>query len=305
MRYMATSHTAEMRMTVRGRDPLVQRRRLRLELRRLRESARQTQQEVADALEWSLSKLTRIEAGTVKISISDLRALLAHFQVADAGHIDLLLAAARDSRMPPWWNEYRDVLRGEFQKFLSFESTASVIREYCPNLVPGLFQTEPYVRALAECAAEEDPVLKSEQVDRWVRARLRRQELLMQEDPPEIRLVLGEAAIRQMIAGPAIMAEQLGHLRELADRPGMILQILGLDTGPHNGLWGPFTVHELIDSGESETIIFLESAGSDLLIRDDQEQTKRFLHRFEQLTRLAHTPDTTKHLLDEAIRRLR
>jgi transcriptional regulator with XRE-family HTH domain len=291
-------------MMVRGHDPFVQRRRLSLELRRLRERSEETQQQVADALEWSLSKVIRIETATVTISLADLRSLLAHFKVEDAEVVEDLLSASRASRGKPWFDEYRDILTGEFRKLLAFESSASVIRAFCPQIVSGLFQTRSYALALAEVAASEEADFDDSNLERWVDARMKRQELLDQADAPAIHLILSEAVVRQIVADPQITADQLRHLRDLADRPGFTLQILPFDVGPHNGLWGPFTIHELVEGGEYENILFVESAGSDLLIRDDPALSARFLRRFDQLAELAGRPERTVTVLDDAIRRL-
>lgn len=298
----ATSLRREL--MVRGHDPVVERRRLSRELRRLRERARLTQQEVADKFEWSLSKVIRMETAVVTVSLADLRSLLAYFQVTDQEAVNDLLAASRASRGRPWSDDFKDVLNPEYRKLLGFESSASVIREFCPQVVSGLFQNRSYATALAEVAAIEFDDFDESRQARWVDARMKRQELLEQHDAPVVHLILGEAAIRQIVAGPQVTADQLQHLRDLAERPGFKVQVLPFDAGSNNGVWGPFTIYELTDSDETENILFLESAAKDLLIRDDLELSGRFGRRFEHLAKLASPPEDTASILDEAIRRL-
>src|SRR3954462_9212976 len=117
------------------------RRRLRVELRRLRTAADLTQREVADALEWSPSKIIRIESGQVGITVTDLKALVAHYGLRDDAQVASLTELARGSKRQPFV-EYRDVLSAETVKFLGYEASASRVRLVQPTLVPGPLQTE-------------------------------------------------------------------------------------------------------------------------------------------------------------------
>src|SRR5215472_11588257 len=98
-----------MRMAGERPSPVVQRRRLRAALRRARDKAGLTQAQVAAEMNWSESKVIRIEGGSVGISTTDLKALLGCYQVDDPDRIDELVALARAARERSWWNQYRDV----------------------------------------------------------------------------------------------------------------------------------------------------------------------------------------------------
>src|SRR5690349_2020111 len=124
-----------------GPDPTIHRRRLRSELRRAREASGRTQWETAQAMDWSLSKLIRIETGAVRVSTNDLRAMLSYYTV-DAERVAALVEVARAAREQPRWARYRDVASPEYLVFLGFESSATVIRNFEPILIPGLLQTE-------------------------------------------------------------------------------------------------------------------------------------------------------------------
>ena len=117
-------------------DPTVHRRRLRSELRKAREAAGMTQRDVAAAMDWSQSKLIRIETGAVSISTNDLRALLRHYGLEHA-RIENLVEVARASRDQPRWSVYKDVAEPEYIAFLGYESSASIIRNFEPLLIPG------------------------------------------------------------------------------------------------------------------------------------------------------------------------
>ncbi|ONI71209.1 hypothetical protein ALI144C_52850 [Actinosynnema sp. ALI-1.44] len=301
---MAVGHIAE-EVEVRGSDPFVARRRLSRRLRRLREGAGQTQQQLADALEWSLSKVIRIETEVVTVSLADLRLLLSHFEVTDPEIVEAALAQSRASRTKPWHDAYKDILNPEYRRLLGFEASAAVIKEYCPSVVSGLYQDRPYAMALAEVAGEERTGFDANSGStRWVDARIRRQELLDQADAPTVHLILGEAVLRQIVADPQTTAAQLQHLRDLAERPRFTVQVLPFDAGQHNGLWGPYTIYELHDSDAQENILFFESAASDLLVRDDPALGSQFERRHDRLAELARPAEDTVSILGDAIRRL-
>ena len=129
--------------------PAVARRRLRLALRKAREAKGLTQAQVAEALDWSLSKVNRIETGEVTVSTTDLHALLRLFEVTDAAQVDRLVADARASRRRGWWDEprYRQHLTPAMLQLFQFETEATTIRIFHPTLIPGLLQTRAYAEA--------------------------------------------------------------------------------------------------------------------------------------------------------------
>jgi transcriptional regulator with XRE-family HTH domain len=294
----------ERSIVVRGRDALFQQRRLLRELRRLRQEADHTQRSAAEALDWSSSKLVRIEAGTVGLAITDLQALLRLYRVSDEAQVDDLVTALRDSRNPPWWKQYGDILAPVFQTLLGFESAASVIREFHPLMVPGLLQTEEYIKALFRGF---DVDLDAD--DRLLKARLERQRLLDYDDRPELLFVMYEAAIRNNVGGPAVMADQLRHLKDLSQRPGVTIQLIDLDVGSYGGLTGPFILLELADDQVGENgdhlMVFVETLGRDYLIQDDPGQSRPYLQLFDKLAKqVARPKEDTVAILDQALEQL-
>jgi len=142
---------------VQEQDPTVQRRRLRAELRNARDTAGLRQADVARAMDWSLSKLMRIERGEVSVSTNDLRALLNHYGVKEKGKVNGLLELARSARGSSFYDQYADLLKPGFKEYLAYEASASVIRQYEPVLIPGLLQTEEYARGLFEGMSRATP----------------------------------------------------------------------------------------------------------------------------------------------------
>jgi len=231
----------------------IQRGRLTRELRRIRKDAGMTQEQVAAAMEWSLSKLIRIEGGGVSISVSDLRSLLTLYQIAEDGHVEELVALARAARQRSWFTAFRDITSSQYVTFVGYEAAASIIRQFEPTLIPGQLQTEEYARAVTlEYAADR--------VDKLVEIRIRRQELL--EEPRRLFFfILDEAAIRREVGAPTnpgIMRRQLRNLIEIARQPNITIEIVPFSAGVHPGMKGPFTVLEF--PGDDEDILYLENA---------------------------------------------
>ena len=116
------------------------RRRLRTELRRARAEVGLTQDQVAAAMDWSLSKVIRIENGTVSISTNDLRVLLNLYQIQDRPRVDDLVELARASRQPSWWGKHRGVVSAQYLQYIEYEEAATVLRSYQSTLLPGLLR---------------------------------------------------------------------------------------------------------------------------------------------------------------------
>src|SRR5580698_10933012 len=188
-------------------DPGVQRRRLRIALRRAREGAQLTQRGASEKLDWSLSKVIRIEAGAQGLSVTDLKAMCETYAVTDEELIATLTAAARGSRGPSWWSQYRDLISPQLALYLDHEDAASSVRVFHPLLVPGLLQTEDYAVALLSEHPDE-----GHRLDPITEFRMRRQERLFQRSELEFEFILDEEALHRWIGGAAAMRRQLQHL---------------------------------------------------------------------------------------------
>jgi transcriptional regulator with XRE-family HTH domain len=272
-------------------DPAAAKRRLLKELRRLRFDADMTQKDVALALDWSASKVIRIEAGSVAISTTDLRALLQQYRVDDPAVRSDLEAMAKESRRQSSWQEYRGVTTQEAITYYGYEESASIIRQFDPILIPGLLQTEEYTRALLRDAFGVSP----ERIDKQVEIRTARQEILEREDPPQTFFIVNESAIRQQVGGSSVMRRQLQHLEDLSARPGVTIQVLPFSLGAHPGMLGSFILLEFPDPGD-DNVLFLESR-VDVVTRDDPEQTAKLLDVFLDMEKRATKPDELHGIL--------
>lgn len=272
--------------TVQG--PTVGRRRLRTALRRAREAAGMTQEQVAAAMEWSLSKVIRIEAGAVSISTTDVRALVRLYGITDQDRIDELVTLARRSRIRQWFAPLRGSLPPPYAAYIGLEAETSSILYFHPTGLPNLFQTEAY--AAASIMGRDDG--KQLQV-----RRARQRELLGRPDPPQVVAVLDEAVLRRISDGPLDLGDQLRHLRALGDQPHITIQVLPFSAGI-NPLRGPFAI---LQFPEADTdVMYVESAAAEDVI-DQPEVVNAYREEFHRLRSLALSPARTRDLLTALI----
>lgn len=276
-------------------DPTVQRRRLREELRRARDAAKMGRADVAHAMDWSPSKLIRIERGDVSVSTNDLKALLSHYGVKDRGKVNGLLELAKSARGTSFYDQYVDLLKPGFKDYLAYEASASVIRQYEPVLVPGLLQTEEYGRGVFGGVAGFGP----DDVDKAWTVRRHRQDAVDRERPPEMLFVLDEAALRRHVGRGPVMRHQLERLKEYAAEPHINIQIMPFSRGAHPGMAGSFVLLEFTDPNLDD-LLHLEGINS-TTTRDDTDQIAHYLDRFAQLQELALPEDETVDFLDVLI----
>ncbi|SNY50273.1 helix-turn-helix domain-containing protein [Paractinoplanes atraurantiacus] len=288
-----------------GLDPVVQRRRLRVELRRAREAAGLSQKDVAPEMDWSMSKLMRIEAGTVAISVNDLRVLLQLYGITDAERIESLIGMARAAKEPAWWSSFRDPAKmtTEFSNMLSYESAASIIRNYEPLLMPGLLQTEDYARAtLAEMVPQATDAVSDGRVDNLVGLRMKRQERLSSRiDRPKLFFALDEAVLYRWVGGPDVMRRQLERLKRTLQQPDTTIWIVPFSQGLYQRMRGSYVLLELPSAEENEDILYFEDSRGEWLIRDDLEETAIYLEAFWGIEQVARKNEEALVLVDRAM----
>lgn len=255
-------------------DPNLYRRRLRDALRTAREAQHLTQRQAADALDWSMSKLVRIEAGTVNVSTTDLKALLQLYAVADEVQVGNLLEIARNTRRSPWYSKYQEVIGAAFAEFLGYERSASTIKTFTQLIIPGLVQTDDYARAILE-------IRRVSRIEERVELRMERQELLDQEDCPDILYVLDEAALHRQVGGAATMRRQLRRLREAMGHPKISIEIIPFSAGAHPSMSSSFTVLEFADWDED--VLYQETTQGSVTTRENQDQVAEYIERFDLL----------------------
>jgi len=244
-------------------SPTVRRRRLALELRRLREAARLTCEEVADHLECSASKISRVETGRVSVSPRDVRDMLELYGVPPAQR-ESLVQLARDSRQKGWWHAYSDTMQPQFVTYVGLESAAAEIRIYEVSLIPELLQTEDYARAVIRSGMMNSP---AEDVERRVALRMARQPAVTRDDPPKVWAVLDEAALRRRVGGAGLMRLQLEHLLAQATLPNVAVQVIPFGGGAHPAMGRPFIILVFPERVDTD-VVYLEDLTSALYLED-------------------------------------
>ena len=221
-------------------SPTVKRRRLAAELRSYRDRADLTIEEVAQQLEWSTAKISRIENARVSVLPRDVKFLLGVYGVQENGEAwEALLALARESRQKGWWHNYGDAIPEGFETYVGLEADATTLRTYESDYVPGLLQTEDYARAVMRATML---TASDEEIERHVAVRMVRQERLTGPGAPEIWAVVSEAVIRRVVSGEPLMRVQLSRLVEASKQPNITLQVLPFSVGAHAGMDGAFMI---------------------------------------------------------------
>jgi transcriptional regulator with XRE-family HTH domain len=279
-------------------SPAVTRRRLRTELRRARLDAGLTQEQTARAMDWSLSKLIRIENGTNNISTNDLKALAEYYQISDEKQVEEWLALARTSRERSWWST-SDISR-PLAQLIEYENAAYLSRHFQDLVMPGLLQTTDYMR---ESTRQLAPSMTASQVDAVIQVRLKRQELLKRPDAPLMHFVLDEAVIRRAVGGNDVRRGQLQKLIEAAGMSNITVEVVPFSAGLVPGLLTPFVIHEFPDPLDDD-VLYQESPRGDLISRDDTEEVVAYREYFEQLRQASLGPEGTIKFLDEVIAEL-
>jgi hypothetical protein len=254
---------------------------------------------VARRLEWSASKVSRIETGQSRVQTGDVRDLLDVYGITDQATAEALVQLAREARRRGWWTRYTDVLGSG--TYVGLEAEAAELHTYESMFIPGLLQTEDYARAVIRAGqTRPDPAT----LDRRLTARMARQEILARPDPPEIWAVLDESVVNRPVGGPEVMRSQLQYLIELSTRPNasLTLQLLPLTVGAHPGMNGPFVILGF-DSPTDPPMVYLETA-TDGLYLDEPADVERYTLRFNHLVARALGPDESRTMIADLAKRM-
>jgi transcriptional regulator with XRE-family HTH domain len=273
-------------------SPTVRRRQLIAELKRLREAAGLTQDDVAERLDWHATKVFRIETGRTGPHPNDVRVMMEVYGVTDQAQRDALVQLAKDARQRGWWYSYRDVLPSRYEFFIGLEEEAASIWTFELAAVPGLLQTQDYARALVRGGPLE---LDHEEVERRVEVRMTRQRVLTKPDRAQLWAILDEAAIRRVVGGPAVMRAQLQHLLTESEQGKTTIQVVPYSVGAHPGTAGSFTIQGFADPREID-VVYMETIGGSISV-DKAEEVRHYATAFDHLRAVALSPEDTRAML--------
>jgi transcriptional regulator with XRE-family HTH domain len=283
-----------------GESPAAARRRLRLALRKAREVKRLTQRQVAESLDWSLSKVNRIEAGDVTITSTDLQALLRLLDVNDPDRVEDLTEAGRAARRRGWWDraDYREHLSAAMIQAIQFETEATAIRSFQPTLIPGVLQIKEYATAVLDAWRGKFP--DADLATRLQVRMLRREQLFSRSEPPAYLLVLDESVLLREVGGPQVMAAQLYDLLRTARSGPVVVRILPLAYRAIH-LIGLFMIYA---SDDEDVALYRESNIFDEVVYAP-DTIRQHRQLFEEVWEQSLDVDTSLHLIEATAATLR
>jgi hypothetical protein len=261
-------------------SPTVRRRRLARELRKLREAAGLTADEVNKQLEWANGKVNKLErALTVRPRVTDVRILLDTYDLTDQDKREALFALTRDARQRGWWTTY-GVLD---DNYVEFEAEASKISTYELAIVTGLLQTPAYARAIQRGWLMKD----EEEIERLVGLRMERQKILEDENPPKLWAIIDEAALTRSFGSREAKIEQLQRLIDTEQMEHVVVQVLPTVAAPHPGLGGSFVI---LDYEDDPSLVYRETRPGSSYVEGVAEVEER-REVFQHLSATALGPD--------------
>ncbi|MGW6388938.1 helix-turn-helix domain-containing protein [Streptomyces sp. NPDC055103] len=256
--------------------PTVRRRRLAGLVRNYRAKAGMSGDAVAKAMRWDPGKLSRIENAKGQLNPKDVAQLLGVMGVDDPAAIAAMEALARDAGKTGWWQTYSGVVAPSYADLISLERDADSVREWSPLLIPGLLQTDAYAR---EAISSHALTRTAEEVAALAEVRVTRQSVLTtrpERTPLKLRAVISEAVLHQRFAvRPEIMKDQIARLISRAQLPNVTIQIMPLNSTPHPGGAGAFSLfgfpHPMPDVVQIENLKGSNYAegGEDVTLFDD------------------------------------
>jgi transcriptional regulator with XRE-family HTH domain len=284
----------------------VPRRQLGRYLRELRSAAGLTVRAAARELERSEPTLWRIESGQVSVRSVEVQ-IMCQLYGAGQDTTKALMSLAKETKAKGWWQAYGHVVPEWLDLYIGLEAAASRVDWFETELVPGLFQTPDYARALISL---DHPDETAEEVERRVQLRMERQSILRRPiDPPVIRVALGEQILRRPVGGPGVMAAQLDRLAEVSELPNVSLWIVPFSKGHHLGmLSGSFEILRFPVNGNGEDseppTVYSESFTGALYL-DKPPEVARYDQAFGQVRETSLDAEASRELLHNAAEALR
>ena len=276
-------------------SPTVRRRRLAAELRGLRESKGKSGDAVAAALKWSPSKISRYELARTGLKPQEVERLLDYYQVTGARR-DMLLALAQDAARKGWWEEFADSISADYQQFIGLEHEASSMLIWHVEAVPGLLQTEAYARHIIGSYSRVEPIAPGA-VERLVRIRMRRQQVLARDPEVQLSVVLDESVLKRRVGNAPVMYEQLQRLAKEAGRPNVNFQVLPL-SAQHSILAESFVIFRFGPDNDAmlQDVVSAEHLRSAFSVEGERDT---YLHRiaFQMLADGALDPDLSRQII--------
>ncbi len=261
------------------------------QLRRLREAADISRADAGYAIRGSDSKISRMELGRVGFKERDVADLLAMYGVKDENERAFYLDMVRKSNERGWWHRFTDLMPDWFSNFVGLEESASLIQNYELQFVPGLLQTEEYIRAVV---SHGQPAHLDEPSERRVQLRLQRQKVLFRQGAPRLWAVVDESVLHRPIGGTATLRRQLDHLLEVAKQPNITLQVVPYAMSGY-AAEGPFSMLRFAEPSLPDVVYIEHLSGA--LYLDRPHEIEVYGRVIDRLAVDAETPDRSRQLV--------
>ena len=237
-----------------GAGSTVVRRQLGRKLRRLRETANKTHEDVAAAHIASPTTMWRIETGKVAVKPGVIWAL-AHLYDTSAEETDVLVSLAAGTREEGWWEDYGGAVPEWVGLYAGLEAACTTLYDYQCELIHGLLQTEDYARAVTR----SNPSLSEEVVEQRVAFRMGRQHAVFnRSDPGRVVSVMTAGVLRLVVGSREVMEAQIAHLLALTQGGGVEVRVLTETDGVHSAMRGPFTILDF-DDPDDPSLVYVET----------------------------------------------
>jgi transcriptional regulator with XRE-family HTH domain len=272
-------------------SPTVRQRELGRRLREQRLDHGLTVEEVAEKLRCSATKISRLETGTRRPSLRDVRDLCGLYDVGES-IVHEFLELARGAREQVWWTQYEDL---KLDPYLGLEEVATAITSFTAFYLPALLQTEGYAREIIKRIA---PMMDPDIFRQRVEVRMRRQQVLEGDKRPHYRVLLDESVLYRVVGGPALMAAQIDKILQ-AERDGKAtIQIVPFEYGVHAAEDSNFVLLEFDDTPSISSTVFVEglTANQYLERKADVDRYKEAIDLLRYSALNAH--DSVEHITE-------
>jgi hypothetical protein len=254
---------------------------------------------VAQRLNWSIAKVSRVETARTGITGPDITAVLDLYGVDD-NRREALHALARTARKRGWWDAYADSTPSDYATYIELEAEAAFIRSFDPLIVNGLLQTEEYAREIIRAALMA--LSPPGEIERRVEVRMTRQQLLLQEDSPlRYWSIISESVLHQQVGSPEIMAAQYAKLAEYSERDNVTIQVLPSSKAGHPATAGQFAIMEFREPFDPE-VVHVETMTSSLYVEGEKE-IYRYTLAFDHLRAMALDPEKSREMISDLVKR--
>lgn len=270
-------------------SPTARRRRLAIELKKLRDTSGLTCNQVGKELDWSGSKVNRLETGQGRVQPSDVDALCRFYGTSDELR-ELLRSFAKDSKTKGWWHAHSAAIPSWFSVYVGLEQAASHLRSYQGEFIPGLLQTPEYATEISRVTLD----LPIDEIERLIDVRTRRQQLLTEASGTDFWSVVHQSTLMHAVGSRQVMAEQLEHMLDAAELSNVTLQVLPYDAGAYPTT-GSFTILGFPEQ-EDPDIVYREGL-TDSIYLELPTDVSVYTRAFDHLRALALSPKRSAELI--------